>query len=139
MTEQVQLSATIKATPAEVWQALTDAQIIKSYFFGAQVDSTWEPGGPITWSGEYKGKKFQDKGTILAVEPNRKLEMTHWSPLSGLEDKQENYHVVTWDISPRGGAAEVTLTQRNLTGMTPEAARKNWEPVLDGLKKVLES
>lgn len=139
MTNQVAISTTIEATPAAIWRALTDPEIVKSYFFGAEVRSSWEAGSPITWVGEYEGKPFRDKGTIIAAEPQRRLEMTHWSPLSGLEDTPENYHTVIWEIAPQGERSEVTLTQRNLTGMKPEDARKSWQPVLDGLKRVVES
>lgn len=138
MTEQVEISTLIDAAPERIWDALTDPQIIKSYFFGANVQSDWTPGSRITWTGEHEGKSFRDKGEIVEVDPPRHLEMTHWSPLSGLEDKPENYHRVIWDIRGHGSGSEVTLTQRNLTGVEPAAARESWQPVLDGLKRVLE-
>ena len=138
MNDQVHVTRKIDAKPADVWRALTDPATIKSYFFGADVKTDWRPGSPITWEGEYDGKAFKDKGEVVEVQPERHLAVTHWSPLSGLEDTLENYHTVAWDIEPDGDGVKVTLTQKNLTGMKPDAARKSWEPVMDGLKEVLE-
>lgn len=139
MQDQIEVSTVVTATPADVWRALTDASVLKRYFFGADVKSTWQPGSPITWEGEFHGKKFKDKGTIVAVEPQRRLEMTHWSPLSSLEDRPENYHTLVWEIEPQGRSTQVRLTQRNLTGVAPADARKSWQPVMEGLKSTLEA
>ena len=58
----------IEASPAEVWKALTDPELIKKYMFGSEVVTDWQPGSPITWKGEYEGKPYEDKGEILEVE-----------------------------------------------------------------------
>ena len=45
---------------------------------------------------------------------------------------------MTYELRPSGPDTRVTLTQENLTGATPEQSRKNWQPVLEGLKQVAE-
>lgn len=137
MPDQVHLTQSVEAAPAEVWRAITEPAMIKAYFFGADVETDWRPGSPITWRGEYKGKSFRDKGEIVAFEPGRRLAMTHWSPLSGLEDVPENYHTVIWSIEPEGEGSKITLTQENLTGVEPDAARDSWRPVMEGLARML--
>jgi len=98
--------------PAErVWAALVTPASIKQYMFGTNVTSRFEPGGPITWKGEWKGKPYEDKGTIKRAEPGRVLEYTHYSPLGGLPDVPENYHTVTIELSERSGKTLVTLVQ----------------------------
>ena len=134
MTDSIHISTVMHASKAQIWDALTIPEIIKTYFFGATVDTNWQPGSPITWSGDYKGRKFQDKGQIKSSEANSQLSMTHWSPLSGLPDKPENYHTVTFDLEGRARTTKVTLTQTNLTGTTADQAKKSWEPVLEGIK-----
>jgi uncharacterized protein YndB with AHSA1/START domain len=138
MTDSVQISDVVNAEPAKVWAALTTPDIIKTYFFGATVATDWKPGSPITWSGDYKGKPFQDKGHVKVAAVDRQLSMTHWSPLSGLPDVPKNYHTVTYDLKPVGKTTQVTLTQTNLTGSTEDQARKSWEPVLAGIKAAVE-
>ena len=134
MPDSVQISKVIHASKAQVWDALTIPEIIKTYFFDSTVETTWQPGSPITWSGTYKGKPYQDKGEVKAVKANEQLSMTHWSPLSGKPDTPENYHTVTFDLEGTARTTKVTLTQTNLGDSTPEEARKSWEPVLDGIK-----
>ena len=67
MTDAVHISAVRKATPAQIWAALTTPKIIKTCFFGATVTADRKPGSPITWTGDAKGKPFQDKGQIKAA------------------------------------------------------------------------
>jgi uncharacterized protein YndB with AHSA1/START domain len=130
----------IQATPDQVWDALTDPARISAYMFGTKVKTTWKPGDTITWSGEYEGRKYEDHGEILEVEPAHHLKVTHFSPLSGQKDVPENYHTVTYDLQERAGQTHVTLQQDN-NGSAEEAehSRKNWEMMLDGLKKNVES
>jgi len=140
-----QVSKTIAASPRTIWHALTTPDLLKRYFFGADVESDWTVGSPIYFRGEYQGKSYEDKGEILTVEPERQLRMSHWSPLAGVPDTPENYHVVTFNLLPEGTGTTVTLTQANLTGGVTAADiakrgefEKNWRNVLDGLAKVVE-
>jgi uncharacterized protein YndB with AHSA1/START domain len=130
----------IDASPNEVWSALTDADTITKYFFGAKVSTDWRPGSPIIWSGEYNGKPFVDKGEIQDVEQGRLLRMTHFSPMSGLPDKPESYHTLTYELDERRSGTHVTLTQDN-NGDQAEAdhATANWTAMLKGLKNAVES
>jgi uncharacterized protein YndB with AHSA1/START domain len=140
-----EVSKSIAAKPTAIWKALTDPSSLKRFFFGAEVESDWRVGRPIRMRGEYKGKPYEDKGDILTAEPNRRLSFSHWSALSGSADSPENYHVVSFDLTPQGDGTRVTLTQSNLTGGVKPADRehkaeyeKNWRMLLDGLAKVVE-
>jgi uncharacterized protein YndB with AHSA1/START domain len=124
----------------EVWDALTNPNIIKKYMFGTNVISDWEEGSPIIWKGEWQGKKYEDKGTILKLDANRVLQYTHFSPLSGLPDTLENYHTVTIALSDQGSHTSVSLRQDN--NPTEDArghSEQNWRMMLLSLKKLLEN
>lgn len=82
----------IAAPPARVWTAMTDPDQVAQYMMGSRVKTDWQPGSPITWSGDWEGRPYQDTGEVLAAEPGRLLEVTHYSPLTGDEDVPENYH-----------------------------------------------
>jgi uncharacterized protein YndB with AHSA1/START domain len=142
MTESYIAKAEIDvAAPASrVWKALTDPETIAKYFFGSQVQTDWQPGSPIVWKGEYEGKRYEDKGEILEVEQNRLLRVTHFSPMTGLPDKPENYHTLTYTLDERGGSTHVSLSQDN-NGSEAEAERAtaNWMTMLNGLKSTVES
>jgi len=130
----------VAAPPAEVWTALTDPQLIAEYFFGSKVETDWQPGHPISWSGEYECKPYEDHGSVVEVDPERRLTVTHFSPMTGLPDKPENYHTITYDLEDRGGSTRVSLRQDN-NGDEAEAARatENWTMMLAGLKKTVET
>ena len=83
-------SIVIDAPASKVWEALTNPQQIKKYFFGTDTISEWKKGSPIYFRGEWEGKKYEDKGTILETEPNQLFKYTYWSSMSGIEDKLEN-------------------------------------------------
>ena len=130
----------IEATPDEVWKALTEPRLIEEYMFGTHVETDWQPGSRIVWKGEYDGKRYEDKGEILDVQPGKRLELTHYSPLSGDEDRPENYHTVVYELEERGTTTRVALSQDgNADGEAAEHSRSNWEKVLSGLKQTVES
>ena len=132
-------TTTINAPTSKVWQALVNPEIIKQYLFNTEVISDWKAGSPITYKGEWEGNPFEDKGEILEIEPEKVLKSTHWSPLSGTSDSPENYHTVTYTLSEKGDSTEVTITQDNNASEDEKAhSEKNWNTVLDGMKKLLE-
>ena len=132
-------TATINAPVSKVWQALVNPEIIKQYLFNTEVVSDWKVGSPIIYKGEWEGKAFEDKGEILEIEPEKLLKSTHWSPLSGVPDRPENYHTVTYTLSEKSGSTEVTIMQdNNATQEEKEHSEQNWRTVLDGMKKLLE-
>jgi uncharacterized protein YndB with AHSA1/START domain len=129
----------IDAPPSKVWTALTDPGQIEKYMFGSHVVTDWKPGSSIVWKGEYEGKKYEDKGEILEVEPERKLKLTHFSPLSGQEDAPENYHTLVYELERRGPKTRLALTQDgNPTEEAAKHSQENWEKMLSGLKEVVE-
>jgi uncharacterized protein YndB with AHSA1/START domain len=133
------VSTTITAPSADVWQALVTPAAIKQYMFGTTVTSDWVVGSPIVWEGEWQGRAYEDKGIILQVVPERVLEYSHFSPLAGVPDVPENYHIVTVELSPDGERTRVTLSQdNNPTEQAREHSEKNWGMMLAALKQFLE-
>jgi uncharacterized protein YndB with AHSA1/START domain len=140
VTDHVATAETeIDASRDKVWAALTDPEQIKLYMFGSQVVTDWKEGSPIVWKGEYEGKKYEDKGEIVEIEPERRLKVTHFSPLSGEEDRPENYHTLLYELEEGGGRTRVSLSQdNNPSKEAAEHSRANWEKMLAGLKQVVE-
>ncbi|MGV9013136.1 MAG: SRPBCC family protein [Flavobacteriales bacterium] len=125
------------ATPEAVWHGLTDPEAISQYMMGAQVASDWKEGSSITWSGEFNGKAYADTGKVLQVEHGKLLRYSH---SSGGSKSTGEEHVVNIELHARGKGTEVMLTQdNNATGEAQLQAEKNWEAMLQGLKKVVEA
>lgn len=132
---------TIDAPADAVWQALTDPAKVKQYMHGTNMETDWQVGSPVTWTGEWKGESYEDKGEVLAVEPERLLRMSHWSPMGGTEDKPENYHTVTYELAEQDGKTVLPLSQDNNASQeeADSMAKNNWGPVLEGIKTVAEA
>ena len=131
-------SMLIKAEPSAVWAAITDPELVSQAFFGATVDTDWQPGSRITWTGEWQGKPFKDKGEIVKIEPNKVLQFTHFSPMTGQPDVPENYHTVAFELAPRGGETELTITQSAASEEEVKHSEANWTQVLDSIKNLVE-
>jgi len=132
-------STQINASSTKVWDALVNPKAIKQYMFGADVVSDWHEGSPIVWKGEWQGTSYEDKGVIVEFNPGHKIQYTHFSPLCGLPDKPEHYHKVTIELAPEGERTRVLLAQdNNATEDARAHSEKNWNMVLDGLKRFVE-
>jgi len=129
----------INVTTDKVWDALINPEMIKKYMFGTTAISDWKEGSKIIWKGEWDGKSYEDKGKILQLESQRRLQYSHYSPLSGLNDNPENYHIVTIDLAKKDNETMVILTQdNNPDEKTKDHSEKNWKMMLTSLKKLLE-
>lgn len=138
MTGYVAVAEVDIDAPAErVWEVLTSPEQLKELWFGAEVETDWQVGSPITWSGEWEGKPYQDKGEILAIEPRRLLRVTHFSPLTGQPDVPENYHTLTYTLT---GNTHLKLEQDNNSSEDEaEHSRTMWEMLVTKVKEAAEA
>src|SRR5690349_471454 len=126
-TRTVKKSVIINAHAADVWKMITDPERIKQWFFGTNVETDWKKGSPIRYYGLWKGKEYSDKGKILESEENKKLVHTHWSSLSDLEDKPENYYTVSYEIDEKESETVLCVTQTGLMSKdTFDHSAQNW-------------
>jgi len=134
-----QVKTTINAPVSKVWDALTKPEIIKQYFFGTDTITDWKPGSPIKFRGEWEGKKYEDKGTIKEVKDQKLIRYDYWSSMSGIEDKPENYVLITYKLSGEDYDVTLTVTQENIPDEKMKAhSVENWKKVLHDLKDLLE-
>jgi len=119
-----------------VWAALTEPDQIQQYM-GATVETDWQPGSPITWTGEWEGKSFRDEGEVVEVLPNERLVLRH---RSGTAAEGSDSHTITYLLTDHDGHTDVALTQdNNRTQDEADHSAKNWSMMLQGLKKSVES
>lgn len=129
----------INAPISKVWDALINPALIKQYFFGTEAISDWKVGSTIVFRGLWEGKTYEDRGIILAIEPNKLLRYNYWSSMSGIPDAPENYANITYSLSSTNEMTALDIIQ---DGIATEEARKhsedNWIVVFNGMKKLLE-
>ncbi|MGC4021746.1 MAG: SRPBCC family protein [Cyclobacteriaceae bacterium] len=133
------VSIEISAPISKVWKALVEPEQIKKYLFGTDTKCDWKVGSPITFSGVWDGKSYEDKGTILAIEKEKLLKYNYWSGFSGQKDIPENYQIITYTLSENNGKTTFALTQENSpTKEASEHSASNWNMVLNSMKEMLE-
>ena len=112
----VSQSIEINASPDKVWHGLISPDIIKEYLFGTETITDWKVGSPIIFQGEYQGHKYTDKGTVVENVLHKKISYRYWSGFSGLEDKPENYSLVTYALDSKDGKhTTFTWTQKGFS------------------------
>ncbi|MCA5891804.1 SRPBCC domain-containing protein [Isoptericola sp. NEAU-Y5] len=122
-------SVHVQQPPDRVWAELMHPGA--RWMLGANVETDYRPGSPITFEGHFFGRVFADKGEVVAVERPRLLHFTHFSPLGELEDSPENYHDIRITLEPDATGTVVTVEQRNVD-TAEHAARSegHWKDAL---------
>jgi len=131
----------IKASPEEIWEAITRPEFTTKYFHGSYVDSTFEPGAPYFGYSTDRSLLWVD-GEVLEADPPRRLQHT-WRALYDEESAAEPHSRVTWQIEPQDdGSCLLTVVHDQLEG-SPKTAQSvsgaGWMHVLSGLKTLLET
>jgi uncharacterized protein YndB with AHSA1/START domain len=127
----------IKASPEQIWEAITRPEFTQKYFYGARIENTAESHRSFGPDGSVWG----DSPT-LEYDPPRRL-VHGWRSLYDPELAQEEESRVTWEIEPQeGGVSLLTVVHDRLEG-APKTAESisgaGWMTVLSGLKTLLET
>lgn len=130
----------IKVSPEKVWEGLTNPEIVREYFFGTELETTWEAGKPLYFRGEWEGKKYEDKGTVLKNQKPELLQYNYWSSMSGTPDAPENYVTVTYHLEKLDSGTKLTITQSPVKNEESlNHSQENWLMIMQNLKKILEA
>jgi uncharacterized protein YndB with AHSA1/START domain len=134
------VSVLINSSAKKVWTVLTDPDQVRKWLFGTHMKTDWKEESPITYEGEYEGKKYQDKGIVKKYLPEKELITSYWSSMSGKADLPENYNTVTYTLKKEGDGTRLTLIQDNINSeKEKEHLLQNWNMVLGKIKEVAES
>jgi uncharacterized protein YndB with AHSA1/START domain len=129
----------LDASDSQVWEALTNKDMVKQYFFGTEVNSKWEKGSTITFTGIWEGKEYIDSGKILEIEIGKMLKYDYLSSFSGLEDKPENYSIITYKLEQAEGGTLLHVTQEGFKNQeSRDHSEQGWKMVISNMKKLLE-
>ena len=124
----------IAATPERVWQALTDSDLTKQYYYGNTVESAWTPGSPLVYRNPDGTEAISCE--IVEADPPSRLVHTFFFP--GTDESPSR---CTWTIEPRGAASLLKLVHDEFDGETAtyRSVAHGWVPILSGLKTLLET
>jgi uncharacterized protein YndB with AHSA1/START domain len=128
----------IRATPEQIWEAITKPEFTTKYFYGAHIEIT--PDRRRSWSPD-RSESWGD-GAVLEYDSPRRL-VHEWRSLYDPELAEEEPSRVTWEIEPQeDGLSKLTVVHDQLEGAPKTAASVSgagWMMVLSGLKTLLET
>jgi uncharacterized protein YndB with AHSA1/START domain len=124
----------IRATPEEVWRAITDPALTKQYYYDNAVESDWKAGSSLVYRNPDGTEAIT--GEIVEADAPRRLVHTFFFP--GTDESPSR---CTWTIEARGAATLLILTHDDFDGETTtyRSVEHGWVPILSGLKTVLET
>ncbi len=131
----------IKATPEQVWQALTDPAKTSKFWFNCSIRSSWEIGTPFELR-DLEGTS-KAEGILLAIDPPRKLVMS-WKFLLFPDTASESPSRITWEIDSHAEYSGVTLVtvvhdEFEQAATTAKILENGLPFVLSGMKTLLET
>lgn len=130
----------IKATPEQIWEAITNPEFTQKYFYGSRIESTFQVGAPYLGLAGDRSQQLVD-GEVLEADPPNRLSTT-WRALYDPETAAEPHSRVSWEIEAQdGGYSKLTVVHDQLEESlkTAESVAGGWSFVLSGLKTYLET
>lgn len=126
----------INTTPEKLWEALTNVEFMKKYWFGSNFEIDWKVGSKIREIRQDGSFGFQ--GKILKFVPPRILAFTFQSEL-----KSEVIPQITFELHPRGSTVKLVLIQEGFESdkkdFDYQSTSEGWAAVLSNLKTLLET
>ena len=132
------LTVFIRTTPERLWQALTDGDITRLYYFGTRIESSFERGAPYQYTTDDGFAMLT--GEVLEADPPQRLVTTFnamWMP----EEARGPASTVTYEIEQLGDACKLTLIHEGLDPALElsENVFTGWSQILSSLKTYLET
>ncbi|OMQ12461.1 SRPBCC family protein [[Flexibacter] sp. ATCC 35103] len=124
----------------KVWNTLTKPELVKQWQYGSDLITDWKIGNEIRFKNEWEGQVFEQWGTVLDVVPNKKIKYSLFFPRPELEDKPENYFIMSYILSEENQKIKLEIIQEdNRPGAVQEEPQGEENPILQGLKALIES
>jgi uncharacterized protein YndB with AHSA1/START domain len=128
------------ASKQKVWEALTNPEYVKLWQYGSKVTTDWQPGSSIRFKAVWNCMIFEQWGTVLEMIPNELIRYNLFAPRPDLEDKPENYFVMSYILTPEGENTKLEIIQEdNRPGAQQEEPHDEENPVLQALKNVVDT
>lgn len=140
MNTPITVQYKINAPAGKVWNALTDKNEMKSWYFDIQ-DFVLETGKEFNFYEPGEAKKYHHQCKILEIIPNQKLKHTWAYP-----ELSEAVTTVTWELQEEDTGTLLTLTHENTDGFnglgenfSKESFTEGWNGIIgQSLKEYLE-
>ena len=130
----------INAPIQKVWDTITKAELVKLWQYGSDLLTNWEIGSDIKFRTEWDGKVFEQWGKVIDVRPNELVKYSLFAPRPDLEDKPENYFIMSYVLTEESGQTKLEIIQEdNRPNAVQEEPQGEENPVLKSLKELAET
>jgi uncharacterized protein YndB with AHSA1/START domain len=130
---------TINASLQKVWDTITKAELVKLWQYGSDLITTWEIGSDIKFRTEWGDSVFEQWGKVLEMQPNKLAKYSLFAPRPDVEDKPENYFIMSYVLTDKNGKTVLEIIQEdNRPNAVQEAPQGEENPVLKLLKEIAE-
>jgi len=127
----------IRATPERVWEALTSAEDMKTYFFGLPFEAELKVGG--AWRRFFPDGKLMTEGEILEYDRPSRLVLS-WLNQEP-EKKAEGFSRCVMELEASGSGTKLIVTHWTAVADSKliAAVVDAWPMVLSNMKSFLET
>ena len=130
----------INASKQKVWDTVTKAEFVKLWQYGSDLLTSWEIGSDIKFRTEWDDKVFEQRGKVLEFRPTEIVKYSLFAPRPDLEDKPENYFIMSYVLTDEGVQTKLEIIQEdNRSNAVQEEPQGEENPVLKSLKDLAET
>jgi uncharacterized protein YndB with AHSA1/START domain len=128
----------IRTTQQKLWDALTEPEFTRAYWYGAWHETDWKKGS--SWKLMIPDGRVGDSGEILEIDRPRRL-VLRWRNEFRPELREEGYSRCTLELEPQGEAVKLTVTHviEREDSRFIEGVSGGWPTILSSLKSLLET
>ncbi len=129
----------INASRQKVWDCITKAELVKLWQYGSDLHTSWEIDSEIKFRTVWDNNVFEQWGKVLEVKPTELVKYSLFAPRPGLEDKPENYFMMSYVLTEENGYSKLEIIQEDeRPNAVQEEPQGEENPVLKLLKELAE-
>jgi uncharacterized protein YndB with AHSA1/START domain len=130
----------INASSNRVWNALVKPELVKQWQYGGNLLTDWKVGNEIRFKSEWEDNVYEQWGQVLEFSPYTLIKYSLFAPRPGLEEKPENYFIMSYILNDKGDSTELIIEQDDNRPKTSnqESYEEDDNSILLGLKKLVE-
>lgn len=127
----------IETTPEKLWEALTNSEFSRRYWWDTRVVSDWKVGSPFSL---VLNDRTTDVGEVLQADRPRRLSYTFHHVLNEAARKEPPTRV-TFVLEQFGELVKLTLTHEDFAedNVIIDGISKGWPAIMSSVKSMLES
>ena len=126
----------IETTPEKLWDALTNSEFTKRYWWDTSIVSDWKVGSPFSL---VMNGVATDVGEVLEFDPPRRLSYT-FQHVTTEAARRERPSKVVFRLEKHGKLVKLTLRHENFADGSSllDGISKGWPAIMSSLKSLLE-